>query len=282
MQKRRWYSAAEPLGDGTIVLIGGFTNGGYINRNWPNTDPEFEGGAADCTYEYYPNIETAMDCVIKTEFVCAHGVWRGAGARRLARWRGGTRSPIAIDCITARRPTPRAPCSQPPSSSPCSVPAAVMLTPLPPLHVPTYLPQRPFGNCRIARFSRGPELHLPFARRERSERVSSAIFALRLPYFGSHSTTDSPPSSSLPLLPLPPPPPSLPPLWAGEGGGGEGQHSSEGETTYRCPRAPRSLSALARPLSRPRRGEGELSVQASLPRVVCTLSASKALGSDDG
>ena len=120
MQKRRWYSAAEPLGDGTIVLMtGGFTDGGDINRH---VDPE--GGALYCTYEYYPNIETAMDCVIKTEFVCAHGVWRGAGARRLARWRGGTRSPIAIDCITARRPTPRAPCSQPPSSSsPLRVPS---------------------------------------------------------------------------------------------------------------------------------------------------------------
>ena len=70
MQKRRWYSAAEPLGDGTIVLIGGFTNGGYINRNWPNTDPEFEGGAADCTYEYYPNTAgkepQTMDFMIKT------------------------------------------------------------------------------------------------------------------------------------------------------------------------------------------------------------------------
>lgn len=54
MQKNRWYSAAEPLGDGTVVLIGGFVNGGYVNRNWPNVDPEFEGGAADCTYEYYP------------------------------------------------------------------------------------------------------------------------------------------------------------------------------------------------------------------------------------
>jgi hypothetical protein len=32
MQKQRWYSAAEMLGDGTIVIIGGFVNGGYINR----------------------------------------------------------------------------------------------------------------------------------------------------------------------------------------------------------------------------------------------------------
>ncbi|KAG7088918.1 hypothetical protein E1B28_012862 [Marasmius oreades] len=54
MQKQRWYSAAEPLGDGTIALIGGFVNGGYINRNYPNTDPAYEGGAAEPTYEFYP------------------------------------------------------------------------------------------------------------------------------------------------------------------------------------------------------------------------------------
>lgn len=55
MQKQRWYSAAEALGDGTIALIGGFVNGGYINRNYPNTDPEYEGGAAEPTYEFYPS-----------------------------------------------------------------------------------------------------------------------------------------------------------------------------------------------------------------------------------
>jgi len=54
MQKKRWYSAAEPLADGTIALIGGFVNGGYVNRNFPNIDPEFEGGAAESTYEFYP------------------------------------------------------------------------------------------------------------------------------------------------------------------------------------------------------------------------------------
>ncbi|KAF4585156.1 hypothetical protein EYR40_001993 [Pleurotus pulmonarius] len=54
MQKTRWYSAAEPLADGTVVLIGGFVNGGYVNRNFPNVDPEFEGGAADSTYEFFP------------------------------------------------------------------------------------------------------------------------------------------------------------------------------------------------------------------------------------
>ncbi len=54
MKKRRWYSAAEALPDGSVIIIGGFVNGGYINRNYPNNDPEFSGGAADCTYEYYP------------------------------------------------------------------------------------------------------------------------------------------------------------------------------------------------------------------------------------
>lgn len=55
MQKDRWYSAAEPLADGSIAIIGGFVNGGYINRNYPNTDPAFEGGAAEPTYEFFPS-----------------------------------------------------------------------------------------------------------------------------------------------------------------------------------------------------------------------------------
>ncbi|KAF9039008.1 copper radical oxidase [Hymenopellis radicata] len=59
MKKQRWYSTAEPTGTGQIVLIGGFVQGGYVNRNWPNTDPEFEGGAADCTYEFFPNPDNA-------------------------------------------------------------------------------------------------------------------------------------------------------------------------------------------------------------------------------
>ena len=54
MQKSRWYSTAEALADGTIALIGGFVNGGYINRNYPNTDPAYEGGAAEPTVEFYP------------------------------------------------------------------------------------------------------------------------------------------------------------------------------------------------------------------------------------
>ena len=56
MQKRRWYSSAEALADGSIVLIGGFIYGGYINRNsYPtNADPTYEGGAAEPTYEFFP------------------------------------------------------------------------------------------------------------------------------------------------------------------------------------------------------------------------------------
>lgn len=69
MQKQRWYSAAEPLGDGTIALIGGFVNGGYINRNYPNKDPAYEGGAAEPTYEFYPSNgrkAQVMNFMIKT------------------------------------------------------------------------------------------------------------------------------------------------------------------------------------------------------------------------
>ena len=46
MQDSRWYAAAEALADGTIVLIGGFTSGRYVNRNLPNVDPKLEGGGA--------------------------------------------------------------------------------------------------------------------------------------------------------------------------------------------------------------------------------------------
>ncbi|KAG6816718.1 hypothetical protein H0H87_003578 [Tephrocybe sp. NHM501043] len=76
MQKRRWYSAAEALADGTIVLIGGFVNGGYINRNYPDrSDPQFEGGAAENTYEFYPangrGVE-ALNFLIKTSGLNAY------------------------------------------------------------------------------------------------------------------------------------------------------------------------------------------------------------------
>ncbi|KAJ6502403.1 copper radical oxidase variant A [Mycena sanguinolenta] len=52
MQRRRWYSTAEALGNGTIVMIGGFQNGGYILRNVPNNSPT---DGAELTYEFYPS-----------------------------------------------------------------------------------------------------------------------------------------------------------------------------------------------------------------------------------
>ncbi|KAG2123080.1 copper radical oxidase [Suillus clintonianus] len=68
MQKQRWYSAAESLGDGSIALIGGFVSGGYINRNTPNTDPATEGSAAEPTYEFFPSkgVATTMNFMITT------------------------------------------------------------------------------------------------------------------------------------------------------------------------------------------------------------------------
>jgi hypothetical protein len=51
----RWYSTAEPLGDGTVAIIGGFSSGGYINRNYPDdTDPVWQGNASQPTYEFWP------------------------------------------------------------------------------------------------------------------------------------------------------------------------------------------------------------------------------------
>jgi len=55
MAKNRWYPGCEALGDGTLVLIGGYTGGGYINRNYPNIDTAYEGGAAEPTFEFYPS-----------------------------------------------------------------------------------------------------------------------------------------------------------------------------------------------------------------------------------
>ncbi|KAK0535529.1 hypothetical protein OC834_001483 [Tilletia horrida] len=69
MQSYRWYPGVEPYNDGSAVLIGGANNGGYINRNTPNTDPAFEYppgqvgnldgnnlfyGGANPTYEFWP------------------------------------------------------------------------------------------------------------------------------------------------------------------------------------------------------------------------------------
>jgi len=56
LKKRRWYSSAEPTGDGTIVILGGFVNGGFINRWYPVTDPLTQLGQAESTYEYHPAI----------------------------------------------------------------------------------------------------------------------------------------------------------------------------------------------------------------------------------
>jgi hypothetical protein len=67
--RRRWYPAAEPLADGTVAIIGGFVTGGYINRNYPNTDPEYEGGGAEPTYEFFPprsQSPQVMNFMVKT------------------------------------------------------------------------------------------------------------------------------------------------------------------------------------------------------------------------
>ncbi|KAF7797924.1 hypothetical protein EIP86_009131 [Pleurotus ostreatoroseus] len=55
LQAQRWYSSAEPLGDGTVAIIGGFSNGGYINRNFPvEPDPVYQNGASQPTFEFWP------------------------------------------------------------------------------------------------------------------------------------------------------------------------------------------------------------------------------------
>jgi hypothetical protein len=68
MAKARWYAGAEALANGTVVLVGGFTSGGYINRNTPNTDPTYEGGAAEPTFESYPSGSQpqVMNFMVKT------------------------------------------------------------------------------------------------------------------------------------------------------------------------------------------------------------------------
>ncbi|KAI0031503.1 glyoxal oxidase [Vararia minispora EC-137] len=55
MQSSRWYPAAEALGNGSVLLIGGFSSGGYINRNFPNNDPLYSGGGSNPTYEIFPS-----------------------------------------------------------------------------------------------------------------------------------------------------------------------------------------------------------------------------------
>ncbi|TFY75621.1 hypothetical protein EWM64_g8389, partial [Hericium alpestre] len=75
MAMHRWYPAAEPLADGSVVIIGGFSTGGYVNRNTPNTDPANEGGAAQPTFEFYParpGDPPVMDFMVKTSGLNAY------------------------------------------------------------------------------------------------------------------------------------------------------------------------------------------------------------------
>ncbi|EJD45740.1 glyoxal oxidase [Auricularia subglabra TFB-10046 SS5] len=61
MQVERWYPGIEPLADGSVVLIGGAKSGGYVNRNWPDTDPGREGGGAIPSFEFYPSRGKPVD-----------------------------------------------------------------------------------------------------------------------------------------------------------------------------------------------------------------------------
>jgi len=75
MKKRRWYSSAEPTAEGQIVIIGGFVNGGYINRWLPNDDPATERGQAEPTYEYFPPKDgdpQVLNFVVKTSGLNAY------------------------------------------------------------------------------------------------------------------------------------------------------------------------------------------------------------------
>jgi len=77
MIRHRWYPAAESLPNGTIVLIGGFTAGGYINRFYPNVDPTYENGQAEPTYEFFPsNGQTpqVMQFMVKTSGLNAYAL----------------------------------------------------------------------------------------------------------------------------------------------------------------------------------------------------------------
>jgi hypothetical protein len=51
MQKSRWYSTAETIADGSVVLIGGMTTGGYIART-PGNDNCDSG--SENTFEFWP------------------------------------------------------------------------------------------------------------------------------------------------------------------------------------------------------------------------------------
>jgi len=54
MKRQRWYSSAEATGEGEVIIIGGFINGGFINRWYPVTDPVNQLGQSEPSYEYYP------------------------------------------------------------------------------------------------------------------------------------------------------------------------------------------------------------------------------------
>ncbi|WFD23610.1 (methyl)glyoxal oxidase [Malassezia equina] len=66
MDSPRWYPGVEGLADGSVVIIGGATNGGFINRNTPNVDPVYattgsnptpgvwDQGGANPSYEFWP------------------------------------------------------------------------------------------------------------------------------------------------------------------------------------------------------------------------------------
>lgn len=61
MARKRWYAGTEALADGSVVLMGGFIGGGYVNRNLPNIDPTYEkanpsdaSGGAEPSFEFFP------------------------------------------------------------------------------------------------------------------------------------------------------------------------------------------------------------------------------------
>lgn len=66
MDSQRWYPGVEVLADGSAIILGGSTTGGFINRNYPNVDPAFStqsqgslqnllAGAANPTWEFFPS-----------------------------------------------------------------------------------------------------------------------------------------------------------------------------------------------------------------------------------
>ncbi|WFD31441.1 (methyl)glyoxal oxidase [Malassezia sp. CBS 17886] len=66
MDSQRWYPGIEVLADGSVVLIGGASSGGFINRNYPNVDPAYatmdanppagawNQGGSNPSYEFWP------------------------------------------------------------------------------------------------------------------------------------------------------------------------------------------------------------------------------------